>query len=44
MLFGRPERPTVCGKLQPSEEMCGTSREAALTWLAWLEEVTAPGS
>lgn len=40
-LFGRPERPAVCGSLQPSAEMCGTGREQALHWLAWLETATA---
>lgn len=40
-LFGRPERPAVCGSLQPSEEMCGDSREQALRWLGWLERETA---
>ena len=32
-LFGSPERPAVCGSLQPSAEMCGASREHALFWL-----------
>lgn len=41
-LFGRPERPAVCGSLQPSEEMCGDSREQALRWLGWMERNTAP--
>lgn len=42
-LFGRPERPAVCGSLPPSEEMCGDSREQALRWLGWLErETVAP--
>ncbi len=36
-LFGRPERPAVCGSLQPSEEMCGNSREQAMRWLTQLE-------
>lgn len=40
-LFGRPERPAVCGSLQPSDEMCGDSREQALRWLGWLERETA---
>ncbi|MDM7323253.1 MAG: YkgJ family cysteine cluster protein [Gammaproteobacteria bacterium] len=44
MIFGRPERPTVCSSLKPSEEMCGTSREHALHWLSWLEAHTAPRS
>ncbi len=42
-LFGRPERPAVCGGLQPSAEMCGTSREHAIAWLSSLEHLTRPG-
>lgn len=41
-IFGRPERPTVCGSLEPSPEMCGDSREQAMRWLGWMEEKTAP--
>ncbi|WP_225781400.1 YkgJ family cysteine cluster protein [Xenophilus sp. Marseille-Q4582] len=41
-LFGRPERPAVCGGLQPSPEMCGSDRAQALQRLAWLEAQTAP--
>jgi Fe-S-cluster containining protein len=40
-LFGQPERPAVCRRLQPSEEMCGTSSEEALLRLTLLEIVTA---
>ncbi|MDP5239271.1 YkgJ family cysteine cluster protein [Uliginosibacterium sp. 31-16] len=39
-IFGSPERPAVCGSLQPSEEMCGDSREQALRWLGHLERET----
>ncbi len=42
LIFGRPERPTVCGGLRPSPEMCGDSRTQAIAWLAQLERVTAP--
>lgn len=42
-IFGSPERPKVCGSLQPEPEMCGASREAALAYLAELESVTAGG-
>ncbi|MBS1189120.1 MAG: hypothetical protein H6R10_912 [Rhodocyclaceae bacterium] len=42
-LFDRPERPACCGGLQPSEEMCGTTREYALTWITALEQATQPG-
>ena len=41
-LFGRPERPAVCGGLQPSEDMCGDSREQALRWLGHMEDLTRP--
>lgn len=41
-LFGRPDRPTVCAALSPSMEMCGASREHALTWLDRLEAATLP--
>ena len=40
-LFGKPERPAVCGGLQPQAEMCGDSREHALLWLQRLETQTA---
>ena len=40
-LFGRPERPAVCGGLKPQAEMCGDSREHALLWLRRLETLTA---
>lgn len=41
-LYGRPDRPTVCVRLRPSEEMCGQSTEHALVWLAELERATSP--
>ena len=41
-LFGRPERPEVCVRLRPSEDMCGLSREEALAFLGGLEQSTAP--
>ena len=44
-LFGKPERPAVCGQLQPSLEMCGPvddgGRHARL-YLVRLEELTRP--
>jgi hypothetical protein len=43
-IFGRPERPKVCGSLVPSREMCGTSREEAVARLVVLEELTRPRS
>ncbi len=41
-VFGLPQRPAFCGGLQPSAEMCGDSRQAALDWLAQLEQATRP--
>ncbi|VFR39702.1 Proteinase inhibitor [plant metagenome] len=41
-IFGQPERPAFCGGLQPSEDMCGGSREHAIRWLSELERETAP--
>ena len=43
-LFGRPERPAVCGSLQPSAAMCGADRWHALRWLAELEAHTTPAA
>jgi len=43
-LFGRPERPAVCGSLQPSADMCGDSRRHAVHWLARLESATTPAA
>jgi hypothetical protein len=39
-LFGQPERPAVCGSLQPSQEMCGPDRTHAMFWLDALEQAT----
>ncbi|WP_085314566.1 YkgJ family cysteine cluster protein [Derxia lacustris] len=41
-IFGQPGRPGCCGGLQPSQEMCGASREQAMSWLATLEAATRP--
>lgn len=41
-IFGRPERPAFCASLRPTEEMCGSSREEALDYLAALEAATGP--
>src|SRR5512144_758500 len=39
-VFGRPERPAVCGSLRPSAEMCGANRDEALAALQQLEQLT----
>jgi hypothetical protein len=41
-IFGRPDRPAVCSSLRPTEEMCGSDREAALIHLADMERASAP--
>lgn len=41
-LFGRPERPKVCGGLKPSAEMCGSSADEAMGYLSALERLTKP--
>lgn len=41
-IFGQPERPAVCARLQPSASMCGQSSAQALLWLTRLEEQTKP--
>jgi uncharacterized protein len=39
-IYGRPERPAVCGGLRPSEDMCGPSSEHAMSYIARLEDLT----
>lgn len=39
-LFGRPERPRVCGSLKPAGDMCGPDRAHAMHWLSELERAT----
>ncbi|MEI9881776.1 YkgJ family cysteine cluster protein [Atlantibacter hermannii] len=41
-IFTSPLRPVVCAGLQPSREMCLTSRDAAMVYLIQLEKDTAP--
>ena len=41
-LFGQASRPAVCGSLQASVTMCGTTAAQAMSWLARLEVLTAP--
>jgi Fe-S-cluster containining protein len=40
-IFGQPGRPAVCASLQPSHEMCGTSREQAMFYLSELDRLTS---
>lgn len=41
-IFTSPLRLKVCAGLQASAEMCGNSRQQAMTWLIDLEMLTAP--
>lgn len=41
-IFGKPERPSVCANLRPTQEMCRTSQLEALAGLTTLEIETAP--
>lgn len=41
-IFASPLRPNVCASLQPSADMCGETREQAMTYLITLETLTAP--
>lgn len=41
-IFGHPGRPAVCAGLQPSPDMCGTSRAQAEQTLQRLEQLTRP--
>ncbi|MEP9244521.1 YkgJ family cysteine cluster protein [Enterobacter hormaechei] len=42
MIFDSPLRPKVCSGLQPTAEMCGSTRQQAITYLLELEALTAP--
>ena len=42
MIFGSPLRPKVCSGLQPDAEMCGSTRQQAITYLLELDALTAP--
>lgn len=39
-IFDSPERPAVCGSFRAMAEMCGTTPEEALGYLAELERAT----
>jgi hypothetical protein len=41
-IFDSPDRPLVCVRLRPEEEMCGSSADEALAWLTALEQATRP--
>jgi hypothetical protein len=41
-IFGSDQRPAVCGRLQPSEEMCGDSAVEAMQRITGWEDETRP--
>lgn len=41
-IFDSPERPAVCARLRPTQEMCGDTFEHAMRYLEWLERETQP--
>ncbi len=41
-IFGQPERPEVCNRLRPNEEMCGQNAQEAYIFLMNLEQQTSP--
>jgi uncharacterized protein len=42
LLFGHPDRPGVCVRLRPNQEMCGQTAAEAIAWLDDLERATNP--
>ena len=41
-IYGRADRPEICGRLRASIEMCGSTTAEALSYLARLELQTLP--
>jgi hypothetical protein len=41
-IYGQPERPEVCNRLRPNEEMCGQNAQEAYSFLMTLEQQTSP--
>ncbi|MBI6955780.1 Fe-S-cluster containining protein [Pseudomonas sp. TE6288] len=40
-LFGKPERPKVCGGFKAEADICGNDRDEAIRIIGWLEQMTA---
>ncbi|WP_248920799.1 YkgJ family cysteine cluster protein [Pseudomonas entomophila] len=40
-LFGRLERPKVCGGFKAEVDICGNDRDDAIRIIGWLEQMTA---
>ena len=41
-LFDKPDRPSFCIGLKPSDDMCGENSAEAMAFLEFLEKVTKP--
>jgi len=41
-IFNDKERPSVCGNIKPSKEMCGVTRKDAMEYLTTLQRETEP--
>ncbi|WP_018692236.1 YkgJ family cysteine cluster protein [Algicola sagamiensis] len=39
-LFGKPERPKVCGLFKPCPDVCGHTQQEAITLITELEQLT----
>ncbi|MCL1095427.1 YkgJ family cysteine cluster protein [Shewanella kaireitica] len=39
-LFGKPERPVVCGQFAATEDVCGSNTKEALWLISSLEQAT----
>ena len=39
-LFGKPERPKVCGQFKPDPAICGATNASAMATLTELERIT----
>jgi Fe-S-cluster containining protein len=40
-IFGRPERPAVCGSFSADVDVCGSSQADAIRLIGWWEQATA---
>ncbi|MDP2747765.1 YkgJ family cysteine cluster protein [Pseudomonas sp.] len=41
LIFGQPERPSVCSAFHAAEYVCGSTTAEALQLIGWLEQSTA---
>ncbi|EGH09852.1 hypothetical protein A584_13745 [Pseudomonas syringae pv. theae ICMP 3923] len=40
-LFGKAERPAVCGQFKAAEDVCGVDQADAIRLIGWWEKATA---